>query len=54
MGQGEEREGGTLAHVLASRKWRFSMSSAPGPIMSALKEAVVFRMCDTGVSVIGE
>jgi hypothetical protein len=37
-------------HDLASRNALFIMSSAPGPMMSELKDDVVLRMCDTGVS----
>lgn len=37
-------------HDFASLYALFSMSSAPGPMISELKEAVVFRICDTTIS----
>ena len=36
-------------YALASRKALFSMSSAPGPIMSEWSDEVVLRICDTAL-----
>lgn len=36
-----------VAHLFASRNALFSMSSAPGPMISEFRLDVVFRICDT-------